>query len=67
MAGNLLPLGCDVRVRGERAVLRHVVRVPKSKDMFGRPLRAHWRAIVTYDDGRYDDHIDLFELQPIDA
>ncbi len=64
---NLPPLGCDVLVRGERAVLRHVVRVPRHTDLFGSPIRASYRAAVVFDDGSWLDSVPVGELAPITA
>lgn len=66
MNGNLLPLGCDARLRGEQVHLRHVLPVPRQRDLFGMVLRPHFRATVIHANGQFTE-CDLRELQPIDA
>lgn len=67
MAGNLLQSGADALLRGEQVRVCHVLHVPKSRDLFGSPRRAHWRATVVWPDGRWANNILVTELHPIDA
>lgn len=67
MHSNLDLVGRDVVVRGERATLRHLVHVPRTRDLFGTVLPAHYRGVVVYRDGSWRNDVLLRELQPIDA
>lgn len=66
MAGNYALSGCDARLRGEQVSVRHVLSVPRQRDLFGMVLRPHFRATVIHANGQFTE-CDLRELQPIDA
>jgi hypothetical protein len=40
---------------GQRAIVRGVVQVPRTRDLFGRLIPAHRRYVLAYDDGRWAD------------
>ncbi len=68
MVENLAPfVGCDAVLRGEPVKVAHVERVPAHRDLFGSRVRPSWRAVVVYEDGRWNDHVDLHALEPVSA
>lgn len=60
--------GAAVLDRPTREVGRvvHVVRVPRTRDLFGQQLAAHRRYVVVFSDGRWADARYDDDLEPLD-
>lgn len=56
-------IGCEARLRGEVVRLHHVERVPRHRNLLGETVPASFRAVVSWPDGRWNNMVDLQELE----
>lgn len=50
----------------EPCEIRHVLRVPRRQDLFGRPVPGYRRFTVQFDDGRWANDRRAGELAPLE-